>query len=236
MFGEFDYTFRYESEDISVRVDQSEDFYQYFRESAGERISKVISGGPGTIVINPVEPINLPQEVTSYLEIHFTPVAVEPASTQSVYLKFPIEIGVFLESKGDYDILDIFTLTKPKYSLYGSPEEGVITRYYESPVSGTIPSTELLKEGVVALTISNMSRSWMEVSRVVLDCKELYLYYSDMVSITASMDILSKNIADVRTEDRPLKEGMKTSVLLTKARTTLIPEKIQFMMEFGVGD
>jgi hypothetical protein len=236
VFGEFDYSFRYESEDVSVRVDQTEGFYQYFRKSGGESVTKVISGGSGTMVINPVEPINLPREVTSYLEIHFTPVAVEPASTQSVYLKFPVEIGVFLESKGDFDILDIFSLVKPKYSLYGPPEQGIITRYHETPVSGTIPPVDRLKEGVIALTIANTSRSWLDVSRVVLDCRELFLYYGDIVSITARMDILSKDIADVRSEDRPLREGMKPSILLSKARKTLIPEKIPFMMEFGVGD
>ncbi len=236
MFGEFDYSFRYESGDISVRVDQTEGFYQYFRKSGGEHITKVISGGPGTMVINPVEPVNLPREVTSYLEVHFTPVAVEPASTQSVYLKFPVEIGVFLESKGDFDILDIFSLTKPKYSLYGPPEEGIITRYHESPVSGTIPLTDRLREGVIALTIANTSRSWLEVSRVVLDCRELFLYYGDIVYLAARMDILSKDIADVRSENRPLREGMKLSILLSKARKTLLPEKIPFMMEFGAGD
>lgn len=236
MFGEFDYSFRYESGDVSVRVDQAEGFYQYSRKSGGESVTKVISGGPGAMVINPVEPVNLPREVTSYLEIHFTPVAVEPASTQAVYLKFPVEIGVFLESKGDFDILDIFSLVKPRYSLYGPPEEGIITRYHESPVSGTIPPADRLKEGVVALRIANTSRSWLEVSRVVLDCRELFLYYGDIVSLAARMDILSRDIADVRSEDRPLGEGMKPSVLLSKARKTLLPEKIPFMMEFGVGD
>jgi hypothetical protein len=93
-----------------------------------------------------------------------------------------------------------------------------------------------LKEGVVALRIANTSRSWLEVSRVVLDCRELFLYYGDIVSLAARMDILSRDIADVRSEDRPLGEGMKPSVLLSKARKTLLPEKIPFMMEFGVGD
>jgi len=50
------------------------------------------------------------------------------------------------------------------------------------------------------------------------------------------MNILSRDIADVRSEDRPLSDGMKPSVLVIKARKTLIPDKIPFMMEFGVGD
>ncbi|NYT07990.1 MAG: DUF432 domain-containing protein [Methanomicrobiales archaeon] len=236
MFGESDYSFTYDSEEVSIRIDPSDGFYQYVRKSGTEAITKVISGGSRKIVVNPVEPVNLPREVTRFLEIHFTPVAIEPDSGETVYVTFPVEIGIFLESKGDFDVLDIFTLSRPKYSLYGPPEEGVITRYHKSAVSGTIPKLDRLKEGVIALSITNASRNWVEVSRVVFDCSSFFLYYGDIVSVVARMNILSRDIADVRSEDRPLGEGMVPSILVNKARKTLIPDKIPFTMEFGVGD
>lgn len=236
MFGESDYSFTYDSEEVSIRIDPSDGFYQYVRKSGIEAITKVISGGSRKIVVNPVEPVNLPREVTRFLEIHFTPVAIEPDSGETVYVTFPVEIGIFLESKGDFDVLDIFTLSRPKYSLYGPPEEGVITRYHKSAVSGTIPKLDRLKEGVIALSITNASRNWVEVSRVVFDCSSFFLYYGDIVSVVARMNILSRDIADVRSEDRPLGEGMVPSILVNKARKTLIPDKIPFTMEFGVGD
>jgi len=236
VFGESDYSFCYDSEEVSIRIDPSDCFYQYFRKSGDAEIRKVISGGSRKIVINPVEPVNLPREVTRFLEVHFTPVAIEPDSSETVFITFPVEIGVFLESKGDFDVLDIFTLTRPKYSLYGPPEKGVITRYHESAVSGTIPEVDRLKEGVIALSISNASRNWVEVSRAVFDCSALFLYYGDCVSLVARMNLLSRDIADVRSEDRPISDGMKPSVLVIKARKTLIPDKIPFMMEFGMGD
>ena len=236
MFGESDYSFCYDSEQVSIRIEPSDGFYQYFRKSGGEEIRKVISGTSRKIVVNPVEPVNLPREVTRFLEVHFTPVASEPDSSEIVYITFPVEIGVFLESKGDFDVLDIFTLSRPKYSLYGPPEEGVITRYHESAVSGTPPEVDPLKEGIIALSISNASRNWIEVTRAVFDCSSLFLYYGDYVSVVARMNILSRGIADVRSENLPLSEGMTPSVLVIKARKTLIPDKIPFMMEFGVGD
>jgi hypothetical protein len=236
VFGEFDYSFRHESDEISLWFERSEGFFRYNRRSGKEEVQKIIGGVPGTIVINPVEPVNLPREVTRFLEIHFTPVAIGPDARQLLYLKFPLEIGVFLESKGDYDVLDIFTLRRPKYSLYGPAEEGVITRYSESLVYDGIPPVSPLRDGVMALTITNSSRSWIEVSRVVIDTTTLSIYYGDTVSIIANMDILSRNIADIRVEDRSLTEGMKQSVLVMKARKVLIPDKFPYMMEYGVSD
>ncbi len=236
VFGESDYSFSYDSEEVSIRIDPSDGFFRYVRKSGPETVTKVISGGSRKIVINPVEPVNLPREITRFLEVHFTPVAVEPDSGETVYLTFPLEIGVFLESKGDFDVLDVFTLSRPKYSLYGPPEEGVITRYHESGVSGTVPEVDRLKEGVIALSITNASRNWVEISRIVLDCSTLSLYYDDTVSMVARMNILSRDLADVEIEDRPLCAGMKPSILINRARKTLIPDKIPFMMEFGVGD
>ncbi len=219
-----------------MRIEPSDGFFRYVRKSGTDETTKVISGTSRKIVVNPVEPVNLPREVTRFLEIHFAPVAVEPDAGETVYVTFPVEIGIFLESKGDFDILDIFTLTRPKYSLYGPPEEGVITRYHESAVSATIPVVDMLKEGVVALSVTNASRNWVEVSRAVFDCSSLFLYYGDIVSMAARMNILSRDIADVQCEDRPLCEGMRPSILVNKARKALIPDKIPFMMEFGVGD
>jgi hypothetical protein len=236
MFGESDYTFSFDSEEVSIRIDPMDGFHRYVRRSGTEEITKVISGASRKIVVNPVEPINLPCEVTRFLEIHFTPVAIEPDSSETVYLTFPLEIGVFLKSKGDFDVLDIFTLSRPKYSLYGPPEEGVITRYHESLLSGSVPVVDRVREGVLALSITNESRNWVEVSRAVFDCSSLFLYYGEYVSLVARMNILSRDIADIRCEDRPLREGMVLSILVTRARKTLIPEKLPFVMEFGVGE
>jgi len=236
VFGEYDYPFLVESGPVRIEIVEDGGFFIYHRSSDHGEVHKIICGRRGKIVVSPVEPVNLPEEVTKYLEIRFTPVVIEPDSVQEFYLKFPIEIGVFLKGKGEGDILDIFGLTRAKYSLYGTPDDGIITRYYESPIYGRIPVCDPVREGVLSLTVRNSSRGWVEVSRVVIDCSSLYLYYKNMVSLAGQMEIFSRDIADVRIDDRPIVAEMIPASLLSRARKTIIPDKIPFTMEYGVDD
>jgi hypothetical protein len=236
VFGEYAYPFRLETGPVRIRIEEEDGFFTYHRSSDESEIRKIIQGKRGIVRISPVEPVNLPRAVTKYLEIRFTPVFIEPDSVQELYLKFPIEIGIFLMTKGEGDILDIFSLTRAKYSLYGTPDDGIITRYYESPIFDRIPVCDPLREGVLSLTIRNSSRGWVEVSRVVVDCSSLYLYYKDMVSLAGRMEIFSREIADVWIDDRPLVDEMTPASILSRARKTIIPDKIPFTMEFGTGD
>jgi uncharacterized protein len=234
VFGEYDYPLHLESGPVQIRIEEDGGFFTYHRSSEEGEVHKIISGTRRKVIISPVEPVNLPEEVTKYLELRFTPMVVAPESVQELYLKFPIEIGVLLQGGGD--VLDIFALTRAKYSLYGSPDNGIITRYYESPVYNRIPECDPLREGVLFLTVGNSSRGWVEVSRVVIDCSSLSLYYKGVVSMTGQMEILSREIADVRINDCPLMEGMAPASLLSRARKTLIPDKIPFTMEYGVDE
>jgi uncharacterized protein len=234
VFGEYDYPLRLESGQVRISIEESGGFFTYHRSSEAGEVQKIIGGRRGKIVISPVEPVNLPKEVTKYLEIRFTPIAIEPESVQEFYLKFPVEIGVFLDGVGD--VLDIVGLTRAKYSLYGSPDDGIITRYYESLVYNRIPECDPLREGALFLTVRNSSRGWAEVSRVVIDCSSLSLYYKGMVSLAGQMEIFSREIADVRIDDRPLMEEMTPASQLSRARKTIIPDKISFTMEYGFGE
>ncbi len=236
MFGEYAYPLCIESGQAVIRIEEDGGFFTYHRRSDDSEVHKIIAGKGGKILISPVEPVHLPEEVTKFLEIRFTPLAIGPDSVQELYLKFPIEIGVFLKGNGEGDILDIFGLTRAKYSLYGTPDEGIITRYYESRIYGGIPVCDPVREGVLSLTVRNSSRGWIEVSRVVIDCSSLSLYYRDMVSLVGQMEIFSRDIADVRIDDRPLVGGMTPGNIVSMARKTIIPDTIPFTMEYGVGE
>lgn len=237
MFGEYDYPLRIASGQVGIRIEEEGGFFTYHRRSDDGEVHKIIGGKQGKVLVSPVEPVHLPKEVTQFLEIRFTPLAIEPDSVQELYLKFPVEIGVFLKGKGEGgDVIDIFGFTRPKYSLYGTSDEGIITRYYESPIYDRIPVCDPVREGVLSLTARNSSRGWMEVSRVVIDCSSLYLYYKDMVTLVGQMEIFSRDIADVRIDDRPLVGGMTPAGIVARARKTIIPDTIPFTMEYGVGE
>lgn len=211
-------------------------FQVYERVSPDGSVRKVIGSSSGRVIVNPVEPVNLPQEITRFLEIHFTPVVLGPESENQIYLKFPVEIAVFLESNGNFDVLDIFSHACPKYALYGPPDHGVLTRHFESEVFSEVPDTDSCREGVLELTIRNTTRGWIEVSRVVFENTGIYLYYGDCVSMVGQMDIFSKTVAETKTLPRPLTQGMNAAIPLFTARKSLIQENRTFLMEFGVGD
>ncbi len=236
MFGEYDYSFRYESPEIIAGISKCGNFVVYERKSPEGSVTKVIGSSAGKVIVNPVEPVNLPQEITRFLEIHFTPVVLGPESENQIYVKFPVEIAVFLESKNNYSVLDIFSYACPKYALYGPPDHGVLTRHFESEVFGEVPKTDPCREGVLELTIRNLTRGWVEVSRVVFENTGIYLYYGDIVSMVGQMDVFSKTNAETKTFRRPLRMGMNAAIPLFTARKSLIQENVTFLMEFGVGD
>lgn len=237
VFGVYDYLFQWEDERISLGVERRGALYVYYRRSQSGSVEKIFKGENGNIILNPVEPLNLPKEITKYLEFHFTPVILQSESEQTIYLTFPVEIGVFLQDRSSYTVIDIFSFSPQKYSLYGTPNEGVITRHVDTEVFDSIPQVDdPLATGVMELTLKNSSRSWVELTRAVFDNISLNLYYGDFVAMKGQMEIFSKLVAETRTISRPLQEGMKASINLFVARQISLSERHQFMMEYGVGD
>lgn len=252
MYGTYDYSCHITGEEISIEVQRSTRYLTYRRVCRGEPLSRTIASDNGSIIINPVEPLNLPKEVTRYLEIHFDPIFVEPESTRQLYLTFPVEIGVFIRAKEDYDLLDVFSLTMPKYSLYGPPDHGCITRWHESRVYPDIPETDPLREGVLELTLINEGRTWIDVSRAVFVNAGMTLWFGDYVAMSARMELFSNIVAETRvlaTEKHGMKRSLpaysakKVSVVemvnqipFYSARKAFIPEKKGFLMEYGLGD
>jgi DNA-binding protein len=70
------------------------------------------------------------------------------------------------------EIIDTFSLGRPKFSLYGTPRHGVITRFGRSGRHREIPAVDGSREGVLKLSIRNQLEEWTRVSRVVLSEKE----------------------------------------------------------------
>lgn len=253
MYGTYDYSCHIREGEISVDVERSSRYFIYKRVCRGEPAERTIASDNGSIIINPVEPLNLPKEVTRHLELHFNPIFVEPETTRQLYLTFPLEIGVFIRAKDDYDLLDIFSLAKPKYSLYGPPDYGRVTRWHESAIHQEIPKTDPLQEGVLDLTIVNEGRSWIEVSRAVFVNTGMTIWYGDFVLMSASMELFSNLVAETRVISMPEKPGFTRSLPAYSAKKVsvvemvnqipfystkkaFVPEKIGFLMEFGLGD
>jgi len=233
MFGQYYDTFRCEVGDILVETEQIDGLLTYRRRCEGRAFKRILVSETARIIINPVEPVNLPKEVTDFLQMEFTPIVIEPGAARTIYLKFPVEIGVFLESEKGIEVLDVFGTGTQKYALYGSPTSGVIVRWYRSAVYSEIPQVERFSEGVMELSIQNASHEWVEVSSVVFDSVDMKIYYGDIVATTATMKIISPVMAETDFIDSPLIPGMTRSIELYKARKIPVLDR-GYLMEWGL--
>ncbi len=236
MYGHYDlFDFSIVFEKIIAKIEKDGDVYSYIREGENERKEKIILGKGGRVIVNPIEPVNLPKEITNFLQIKFKePIFSEPKSSVEVYLTFPIEVGVFLAAKKNIDVLDIFSLNRPKFSLYGNPRNGIICRYWQSDIFSQIPEVNHLKEGIMLLRVTNTSNEWIEISNVVFDIYAMKIYFDEsMVSSKASVNIASQRVAETQFIAKPLKSGMSKSLELYTARKMPVVGK-KFVMEWGL--
>ncbi len=225
LYGVHKFGEKIEDEKIYIKFDR-----EYIRATNNERVEKVVVGGD-KFLINPVEPVNLPKEITRFLLIEFSKtVSIEPKSMVKLYVKFPVEIGVFVIGKKLY-ILDIFTFVNPKFTLYGEPRRGIVCRYFKSDVYTNLPEVSKLREGVMELTIKNEFDEWVNVKKAVFDGYGMKIYYSDFPSMVATMKIENKSLAETSFSDKPLSSNMKKSLELYTAKRFI--ERKKFTMEWG---
>lgn len=242
MFGDYDLPLRFVEDGFSLSVERMEEVLLLYRRECGdEKAEKILPVSTEKILINPIEPLNKPKKLTSNLLIEFeTTLVVEPGATQQIYVKYPLEIGVFISGKANdnFKIFDIFTLMKPKFTLYGDPSTGVLCKYCKSAVYSSIPSVNHIHEGVLELSITNTSTEWVEVTKAVFNACGMNMYYNDyLVAMKANMNIQKKELAETEFSDCPLETGMKKSLNLyavTQIVKNVAITPTKFVMEEGI--
>jgi len=237
IFGLHDVPLRIDREGISISVERVAGGLLYRRECMYEELDGILLSSNSKILINPVEPVNKPKELTPNFLIEFEKsVFIEPGARRTVFVKFPMEIGVFVHGKKDFQILDILTLNKQKFTLYGDVTSGVICKYWKSEVYSTVPDTNPIYEGVMELNITNTTTRWVEVTKAVLTAYGMKIYYSEnMVAMRANMKIISKKVAEIDFVNSPLEKRMKRSLELYTSRLRQIPViATKFLMDEGI--
>ena len=71
MYGYYDPPFSVEQEGISISVEKTGEGWTYKRTFGNDEVEKLILGDRKRIIINPVEPLNTPKEITPNLLIEF---------------------------------------------------------------------------------------------------------------------------------------------------------------------
>ncbi|ADC66253.1 Protein of unknown function DUF432 [Ferroglobus placidus DSM 10642] len=190
-------------------------------------LKKVIVADSGRVVVNPVEPVNLPKNITRYLMVELDePIVMEPKNSEKVTLTFPIEVAVILAGKKSLEVLDVFSFVKPKYALYGDPRNGVICRYWKSEVSG---EEEDFVKGKLEVEINNSSGEWVEIGKLVFDVYGMKIYYGESVVAFARANVISEKVAETEFVDK--RAGKKSIELYLARRIPVVKKK--FVMEWG---
>ncbi|MDD3621043.1 MAG: DUF432 domain-containing protein [Methanofollis sp.] len=235
MYGTHDLAYHYEREDFSLGFEQDGGRYCYRRVLNGDKKEHLLLTSGGRVIINPVEPLNLPKNICNALLVEFDHLSIEPGARSTVYLTFPIEIAVFVAGRGNLEVLDVFSWNTQKYTLYGSSDDGTIARYWKSPTYGIPPHLDPFKEGLLTLTISNTTRDWVDLSRVVLEGTGMKIYYDEeRVSMQARMRLVSTMVAETSFRDRPFAQGQKKALELYLGRGIPGVERSRFLMDQGL--
>jgi uncharacterized protein len=243
VFGEFTPPWQAERGPLSLSLEMQEGHYQYRRDLAGEKVERSISAGLSRLLVHPVEPFGAGTGLANHLELEFPSLTLEPGAIETIFLTFPVEVGVFVEGLRETEVVDVIRVQRPKYSLYGSTRKGIITRFGRSGRHRDVPPVDGIREGVLKLAIRNSFSDWIRVSRVVLPEDQIYLYTGGYAAMLAMMRITGKDTAEIMGVDRPLAGGMGRALDVFTARrihrlgaTPKLPgmDKKGFLMEEGV--
>ncbi|MFP4654267.1 MAG: DUF432 domain-containing protein [Methanohalobium sp.] len=239
MYGSYNSPFKLEYAEFTLSVENYDGFYLYKRELLGleDNVEKIINKQIYSLLINPIEPVNLPKKLTPLLLIEFAKsIIIGPYSIKKVYIKYPVEIGVFISDDiNNYDILDFFILARKKYTVYGNPSNGSLCRYWSSDVYLSLPETNPLYEGILELNITNTTGRWVEVTQTVLNAYGMKIYHNNIiVSMKASMRVTSQNMAETEFINQPIQEGMvKATELYTISKVQFV-SGTKYVMENGI--
>jgi hypothetical protein len=228
-------------------MEKIENRWVYKRTLGTDNVEKLILGDGKHIIINPVEPLNTPKEITSNLLIEFEkPLLLAGGMRKKIFLTFPIEIGVFISDKGDknFQLLDVFTLVRQKFTLYGPVSNGIVCKHWKSGIYSVPPSPNPLQEGIMELSLRNTTSEWASVSKAIFSAYGMRLYYDVEVFMNVRMDIRSRDTAETGFELQSISGELKgnypkdqstrkEAIEIYNRKLDFVPVSLKFDMRFG---
>lgn len=221
--------------DLTFSLVKQKKCHLYQRSSSAGSEEKLVALDSPHVLVQPVEPVNLPSPISYFLLIDFTrAITLAPGASCRVYPTFPIEVAVLVTERRIPAPIDVFSIARPRFSLYGEPRTGFLCRYWQSAADPVMPSPDPLVSGVLELTISNSCSGFVEVNKAVFSAYGMKLSYSErMVSMRAEMEIISATSAETRFKETPLSKGMTKCVeLYPGKKVPLFPSKFEMREGF----
>lgn len=164
-----------------ITVNSAGSAFSYKRFSGGKLDAEamVVSDEDMVVIgVFPIAPLFTPKSVAKNIYLKFkSPVVLDQNNEAEVFAKMPIEIGVYRQTKGEEMLLDVFSLRRQQYALYGPPENGVVCRYVETEVSVSKDDMNPKKyeEALVKIRIKNAIDNVVKVSKVIIPMERVIL-------------------------------------------------------------
>lgn len=184
---------------ITIKIDKIGDHvFSYIRKDTEDNIIKKIIPTKSedlTIELSPIRPLNYPAKRTSYVYLDFeTPLFLSEGSAVTVFVRCPIEIGVFLVHDEHKDSLDCFTCdpNNSRFCLYGTPESGNFCKYTLSEIVESYDDSIPFLNGVLKIDIKNDLDKGLNLSKIVFPITGNSIYYKESKAIIDSLSAIMK--------------------------------------------
>ncbi|MBR9689328.1 MAG: DUF432 domain-containing protein [Candidatus Altiarchaeota archaeon] len=176
--------------------------------------------------VRPLIPINLPDRITDTFMVRYSSLHIGPGESTIVFLKIPIEIGVFFQGES----IDTFGFSKEEFVLYGPVDGGLVARNVRGEVIENPNEKGDGKSAIIPLRIKNYLKDAVKASRLLLNTKFLEVYYKDNLVATEMVKLDLHGIPRVRYMNRNYFKGM-TKI---KAKKQVLKKEEVSKMEWGV--
>lgn len=143
-----------------------------------------------TIELSPIRPLNFPGKRTNYVYLELeTPVFLTEGSSATVFVRCPIEIGIFIIHDEKKDSLDCFTCDplNTRFCLYGATESGTLCKYSKSHIVESYDDSVPFVNGVLKIELHNQLSRGYSVEKIVFVITENSIYYKDSKAILDSV-------------------------------------------------
>jgi len=152
---------------------------KYARSENGSILADSLVIGSHDVVIVPIYPVLVPKRITEYVLVELDrKVNIAPRAETGFYVQIPMDIAVYAYKDRDFTILDLIPGYNPKYTLYGSPNEGIIARYIKTSIYNDEPKPEVGK-AISLVRVHNKTREWVTLTKILLHSGNLRLYYEE---------------------------------------------------------
>jgi len=184
---------------IEIKIERMGDHvFSYTRRDAEDNILKKIipiASSDLTLELCPIRPLNHPAPRTSHVYLDFeSPVFLSEGSAATVFVRCPIEIGVFLVHGEHKDSLDWFTCdpVNSRFCLYGSPESGTLCKYTNSEIVESYEDSLPFFNAVLKIDIKNDLDRGFTISKIVFPITGNSMYYKNSKTIIDSLNVTLK--------------------------------------------